>query len=331
MKRLAISLVLGVVVLVVLYTQWMYRSNRDIGEDRVSVIIEQGDAFSRVARVLADGDVVGSITALKVAARLRGVDRALIPGRYDFSGANSIKSVLDRLESGDILKIRVTIPEGSPIWRVGSILQSTLEVDSAALISLNRDSAFLAELELPYLEGYLFPNTYFIPWGTDLGEVVATMVALFRQQTSGIWPDDIQLGMSKQEIVILASIVEAETRIDKERPLVSSVYSNRLRKNWRLDADPTVIYGLGGLDRPLYRKDLRKDTPYNTYMRRGLPPTPINSPGLASIKAALKPAETDYYFFVADNTGGHYFSKTNAEHNRAIRRIRRESSTAGGG
>jgi len=330
MKRLLIALVAGVLVVVLIFSQWMYRSSRDIGNDRVSVVIEQGDSFSRVATVLADGDVVRSITALKIAARLRGVDRALIPGRYDFTGANSIKSVLDRLASGDIVKIRVTIPEGSPIWKVGSILKSTLEVDSAALMTLNSDTAFLAELDLPYLEGYLFPNTYFIPWGTELKEVVATMVALYRQQTVGIWPDEIQLGLSRQEIVILASIIEAETHIDKERPIVSSVYSNRLRKNWRLDADPTVIYGLGGLDRPLYRKDLKKDTPYNTYLHRGLPPTPINSPGLASIKAALEPADTDYYFFVADNTGGHYFSKTNAEHNRAIRRIRRESREAGG-
>ena len=101
------------------------------------------------------------------------------------------------------------------------------------------------------------------------------------------------------------------------KPRIASVYHNRLAKNWRLDADPTVIYGLGGLDRPLYRRDLRKRTPYNTYRMKGLPPTPINSPGLAAIKATLNPEETDYFFFVADGSGGHRFSRTNAEHNRA--------------
>ena len=122
--------------------------------------------------------------------------------------------------------------------------------------------------------------------------------------------------------IVMASIIEAETGLVDERQMVSSVYHNRLTRNMKLDADPTVIYGLGGLERQLYRKDLKKDTPYNTYMKKGLPPTPINSPGLAAIRAAIHPEESDYLFFVADNTGRHYFSRTNAEHNRAIRRIR---------
>ena len=325
-----VALVVAIVALAAGYAFWVYTSDTDLGDKKVSVIVEPGDAFSGVADQLADSGVVDSKTGLKIAARLRSVDRQLVPGRYDFTGANSIKSILDRLAGGDILRIRVTIPEGAPIWKVASIVQSQLQIDSAAFVALNRDSAFLAKVDLPYLEGYLFPETYFVPWGAGLKEVAATFVGQFKAETDDIWPDDIPLGLSREEIVILASIIEAETRIDDERRIVASVYSNRLRENWRLDADPTVIYGLGGLERPLYRKDLRKETPYNTYMKRGLPPTPINSPGLASIEAALDPADTEYYFFVADNSGGHYFSKTNAEHNRAIRRIRQEAKEQSG-
>jgi UPF0755 protein len=127
---------------------------------------------------------------------------------------------------------------------------------------------------------------------------------------------------------VLASIVEAEARLTEEMPIIASVYHNRLRKGWRLDADPTVIYGLGGLDRPLYRSDLRQDGPYNTYRRKGLPPTPINSPGLAAIKAVLKPYDTDFMFFVADGSGGHRFSETNDEHNRARYEIRQQQNSS---
>jgi len=129
--------------------------------------------------------------------------------------------------------------------------------------------------------------------------------------------------------VALASIVEAEALLAEEKPIIASVYHNRLRLRMKLDADPTVIYGLGGLDRPLLRGDLEKETPYNTYLKRGLPPTPINSPGLAAIRAVLRPAESDYLFFVADATGHHRFSRTNDEHNRTRLQIRRESRQAG--
>jgi len=154
--------------------------------------------------------------------------------------------------------------------------------------------------------------------------IIAEMVRLYDKLTRDIWPDNIPHNLTRYEIINLASIVEAESKIDSERSLISSVYLNRLKRKMKLDADPTVIYGLGGLERPLYKGDLKKDSPYNTYLHKGLPPTPINSPGLASIKAVLNPKDTDYLYFVADNNGGHYFSRTNAEHNRAKTRIRTE-------
>ena len=320
--KVVILVVLALAAGVLTFGLWIYYHDTDLGDHTVSIVIEPGDGFSGVAGRLAEEGVVDSRLALKIAARLRGVDRTLIPGRYDFSGHNSVASVLDRLARGDFLRVKVTIPEGSPIWKVASILSRTLQLDSASIVNLNEDSAFLASVEKPSLEGYLYPETYHFQWGIGEKQAVRNMISLFHAQTDTIWPDSIIRGLTRYQILILASIIESETPVDSERTIVSSVYHNRLRKNWRLDADPTVIYGLGGLDRPLYRRDLRKQTPYNTYMHRGLPPTPINSPGIAAIRAALYPAETDYFFFVADRTGGHDFSRTNAEHERAKRRIR---------
>ncbi len=311
------TLLLALVYLVSLYTRSI-----DLEDRTASVIIEPGDSFGVVAERLAVQKVIPSKTVLVAAARLQGVDHHLTPGRYDFAGRNSCRSVLRRLSEGDFLRIRVTVPEGSPVWKVAAIVAEKLELDSATFAALNDDSSFLSEAGSPRLEGYLYPETYVFPWGVSEHEVARAMLDQFYAGTDSIWPDSLPQGLSRDEILTLASIIEAETKLDYERPLVASVYLNRLRRQMKLDADPTVIYGLGGLDRPLLRHDLRKDTPYNTYLHKGLPPTPINSPGLAALKAAVNPSESDYLYFVADETGGHVFSRTNAEHNRARERIK---------
>lgn len=327
--RTTIIIIIGAVVVIAgVYLLYGYFYPTDLGTRTVSVVVEEGDSFNGVARRLTEEGLVPSEFVLKLAARSRKIDRKLIPGRYDFSGRNSAKTILDRLEAGDFLRLRLTIYEGAPIWTVASIMQSVLEVDSAHVVALNTDTAFCHALGVPYLEGYLFPETYFIPWGTTAEEVITDMVAMFKRQTDGVWPIKIPNDLSREQVITLASIIEAEAFLDTEKPTIASVYHNRLRKGWRLDADPTVIYGLGGLDRPLYRRDLRKMTPYNTYRHQGLPPTPINSPGLASIKAALYPTDTDYFFFVADGSGGHRFTRTNAEHNKARREIKQNSRRA---
>lgn len=311
-----------VVVMLGAYVLYTYNTSDDLSDQTVSIIIKSGDSFNMIADSLIAGGVVDSPRLLKWFARYRQIDRKLVPGRYDFSGRNSVKSVLDRLEQGDFLRIRVTIYEGLPIWKIASMLSELMEIDSSRLVALNHDSAFLARRKLPYLEGYLFPETYFFPWGTTLEDMILEMTTMFSNQTSDIWTVAAPNELSRDAVLILASIVEAEARYDDEKPKIASVYHNRLKRRMKLDADPTVIYGLGGLDRPLWLRDLRQKTPYNTYRKKGLPPTPINSPGLAAIKAVLQPDETDYLFFVADGTGRHRFSRTNAEHNRARREIK---------
>ncbi len=321
----SIKILIGLIIFVTGYLGWAYYHTVDIGERRVSVIIKSGDSFNAVAAHLIESGVVDSRLMLYYPARLRSIDKKLVPGRYDFTGENSCASVLDKLAAGDFLKVRVTVYEGAPIWKVASILaNSELGFDSTYIANLNEDSTFLAKVGVPTLEGYLYPETYFIPWGTDPKDVMGEMVEMFRSKTEDIWPDTIPGGLNREQTITLASIIEAEAKLDREKPIISSVYHNRLRRNMRLDADPTVIYGLGGLERPLYRRDLNVRTPYNTYRMKGLPPTPINSPGLEAIKAAIHPADTDYLFFVADGTGGHRFSRTNDEHNRARYEIKQE-------
>jgi UPF0755 protein len=298
----------------------------DSGQHKLSVVVRTGDSFRAVARRLDDVGVVRSASFLTVMARLKGIDKSLTPGRYDFSGEVSARVVLDKLARADFVRIRVTIIEGASIWKVASILAaSDLDLDSAEIVAHNRDSTFLSQHELPCLEGYLFPETYFFQWGLSVREVISEMVRMHRAQTSKVWPEVFPNNLSRKDVIILASIIEAEAMVDSEKAIISSVYHNRLSRKMKLDADPTVIYGLGGLERDLMRRDLRYDTPYNTYLHRGLPPTAINSPGLTAIKAALDPVTTDYLFFVADGSGGHRFSRTNAEHNKARREISRSN------
>jgi len=309
--------ILIIIILVPGYFLGSYLWPVNLGEERITIIVEPGDGFKKIGDQLLARAVVKSRAMLFVPARWRGIDKKLVPGRYDFTGSNSCKSVLDKLENGDFVVVKLTVYEGAPVWKVASILSARLEIDSAEVVALNTDTAFLETLGIPSLEGYLFPETYFIPWGTATRKILSDMVAMHRSQTADVWPEEVINGLSREEIIIMASIIEAEALVDDEKPQVASVYQNRIRRKMKLDADPTVIYGLGGLDRPLSRRDLRQVTPYNTYRMKGLPPTPINSPGLSAIKAALYPDSTEFLYFVADGTGRHRFSRTNAEHNRA--------------
>ncbi|MEW5797132.1 MAG: endolytic transglycosylase MltG [Candidatus Zixiibacteriota bacterium] len=320
------AIIIGIVLLglvLAAYALVLYVVPVDLGDRVVSVIIEPGDSFERVASRLVDSGVVRSGAMLRYPAQFRGIDRKLTPGRYDFTGENSCRSVLGKLERGDVVTIRVTIYEGAPIWRVASVLAQRLGLDSAEVVRLNADSAFLTEVGKKCLEGYLFPETYFIRWGTPVRDILKEMVAMYHTKTDSVWRQDVPNNLSREEVIILASIVEAEALVNDEKPQIASVYHNRLGRKMKLDADPTVIYGLGGLNRPLLKSDLERDSPYNTYRRRGLPPTPINSPGLDAIRSVLHPALTDYLYFVADGSGKHRFSRTNDEHNRARREIRR--------
>ena len=261
-------------------------------------------------------------------ARLKGSDRQIRSGQYSFPRPSSWARLLRDLTEGRVLTQTMTIPEGFTLKQMAPRI--------ASITGLSEDSV-LAELTAPALEeewnvpgpgleGYLFPDSYYLAEGVPLREVLAAMIARYQE----VWtPERVALrealGMTEGEVVTLASIVQAEARVRDEMPTIASVYHNRLDQRHLLQADPTVLYALGGpRARLLYAAmDSVADHPYNTYTHVGLPPGPIGAPGLRALDAALSPADTDFFYFVAHPDGNHLFSRTLAEHNRAVAESRR--------
>lgn len=258
---------------------------------------------------------------------VRGRD-SLKAGVYQFDKPLSALDVIDKLARGDVILKTITIREGLDRFQIAKLfsdeglgtMKAWNEVTSEA--DLIRDLAPEAES----LEGYLFPDTYKFDPGTQPATIVRAMVANFRKH----WGDEIALittELNPHQTVTLASIVETEAQLPQERPVVASVYLNRVRKRMLLGADPTVIYALklaNRWDGNIRKADLQIDSPYNTYRKPGLPPGPIANPGLASLRAAAAPATTPYLYFVARNDGSHVFSTNNAEHNRNVEKYQRQ-------
>ena len=300
-----------------------------VSDGVVSIMVDENDSFAKVTRALKVGGVVADDYLFSRLSILSEIDKNLIPGRYDFSGRMSLYQILDKFQRHDIATLLLTIPEGYTAARVAARLAHRMEIDSAEFYLLAFDTAYTMEkYAVPGLEGYLFPETYKLWYGMKVPDIVDVMVSEFQRQTDGIFDSPAPNNLSRDEILVLASIIEAEAYYSDEMPRISSVYHNRLRKGMRLQADPTVIYAMGGLDRPLRYRDLKYKSPYNTYRNKGLPPGPINSPGLAAIKAAVSPEETDYLYFVANGTGRHTFSRTLREHNGAKRKAKNQRKAA---
>ena len=239
----------------------------------------------------------------------------------------SNKDILEDLRFGKTIEsITITIPEGFRATREAKLLAHQLGIDSARFMTLINDSAFITRLGVhaASLEGYLFPNTYKLYWQQDEADIIKQFVQQFWMFFNDSMKSVVTMkGVSMNQLLTVASIVEGETSVDSERALISGVYYNRLRKRMRLEADPTVEYLLGEGQRRLHYSDLYRESPYNTYRHQGLPPGPINNPGRAAILAALSPKKHNYLFFVANGSGGHTFSVTYKQHLRAIRKYRK--------
>jgi UPF0755 protein len=297
--------------------------------DRVQkrVTIPPGSSFASAVDSLARAHVVSSPRLFRFYASARHRDRELKAGTYVFRPGASWNDVLDALTRGKGLVHTITIPEGFALSSIAPLLGRALSVSPESVIIAASDSALRNRLDVPTptLEGYLFPDTYTFAEGTSPSEAVRMMVSRFEKAWKPEWDPRLQqLAMSRHDIITLASIIEKEARIAEERPVISAVYHNRLKRGMLLQADPTVQYALGRhVDRVLYR-DLEVDSRYNTYKHAGLPPGPIASPGAASIEAALFPANVPYLYFVASPDGHHEFRQTFAEHTEAREQIRRE-------
>jgi UPF0755 protein len=290
------------------------------------VLVPAGATFRSVTDSLASAGLVGNPTLFRLYASARGDDRAVKPGSYEFRRGASWGSVLATLTSGGARMRSVTIPEGFDLNQIIPALAKALEVPEDSVSAAVRDTALLRRLDIPTptLEGYLFPETYsFIP-GTSAREAVERMVAEFERRWDSAWDAKLAtFAMTRHDAVTLASIVEKEARKPEERPVISAVYHNRLKRRMPLQADPTVQYARGVHTARVLYKDLEIDSPYNTYRRPGLPPGPIASPGTPSIAAAVGPANVPYLFFVAAPDGHHEFRTTFEEHTRARAELRR--------
>jgi UPF0755 protein len=290
----------------------------------VQVTIPRGTSLDAVADTLYAHQIIASPTRFRLYATLLGRDRAIQAGVYDLRRHQSARAVLEVLVAGSNAFQRLVLPEGLTLAEVATDVQRQLGIPAESVRVAGHDSALIAEVApgAASLEGYLFPSTYFVRFGASARDVVRQMVQEFQSQWRPAWTARLDtLGLTRFQLVTLASIIEGEVRYDRDRRYVSSVYHNRLRAGWRLQADPTVVYAIGRRRR-LFERDYQRPSPYNTYLHDGLPPGPIGEPSAASLEAALYPAETDFFFMVAQRDGQHVFSRTLAEHLAAVARIR---------
>jgi UPF0755 protein len=285
-----------------------------------------GRGSSHIAHDLAEQGFVHSEAVFKALVTLTGSRHKLKAGEYEFPAGANAWQVLKVLRSGKSLLHEFVVPEGFSSVQIAGLLESEHLADRDKFLALAHSPEFAAKLSVNArtLEGYLFPDTYQVPRGLGEEHIIRMMVDRFQQK---VGPDLLgegrANGMKPQEVLVLASIVEREARLDVERPKVASVFLNRIRKNMRLESCATVRYAMGKYHGPVLDTDLHFHSPYNTYRHRGFPPGPICSPGLPSLQAAAHPAETSYLFFVVAGNGDHVFSKDFEDHKKAKFRYKR--------
>lgn len=307
-------------------------TGRGLGPPTV-VYIQPKTRVQEIARILREAGVIQSRWVFLAVAYLQGSLTRLQAGEYEFTPGMPILEILRKLEAGQVVTHQVTIPEGFTAHDIARLLAGEHLVDPDRFMALVRDGKFAESLGVPgnTLEGYLFPDTYRLTRGMVEEEVLRIMVSRFLQAV----PKDLEhraqrLGLDAHSIVTLASLIEKEVRLDRERPVVAGVFYNRLRRNMPLQSDPTAVYGAVGPRQRITPLDLRRRSPYNTYLKAGLPPGPIANPGLASIQAALNPARVNFLYFVAKNDGSHFFSRTLEQHMQAVRKYQIRTEDAAG-
>jgi UPF0755 protein len=317
---ISIGLFFLVVVFLSLGFAFFLMSPADKGGADQVFIVKEGSSLKEVAGDLETRGLITNKTLFVLWTRVKGYGKDIRAGEYSLSPAMAPVQLLEILRKGLVILYPVTIPEGFTRDQIADALAAKGLADKKRFLELTRDKTLLRQYGIsgPTFEGYLFPDTYHFSRGMPTSAVLDTMVKRFKQVVSPLVDKSQGTGMKFEEVVILASIVEKETGKPEERPLIASVFLNRLRLGMRLESDPTVIYGIENFGGDLKKKDLTEKTPYNTYVIHGLTPGPIANPGLESIKAVMDPARTDYLYFVSRNDGSHQFSKTLAEHNRAV-------------
>jgi len=326
MRKSRVALLLAVMLLVAagalaLAAYVKYRQPLPLPVSPFEFDVRSGTPLATVARTLRDAGVIPHPAALTLLARVRGVDRNIKAGSYEIEQGITLPELLAKLTQGDVTQTAVTIVEGATFADVRRVLRAATDV--------GHEGADLPDAELlkrvgaveASPEGILFPDTYFLAKGSSDLALLRRAYAALHQRLDAAWArraPDLPLA-TPYDALILASIVEKETAHPNDRPLIASVFVNRLKRGMRLQTDPTVIYGMGArFDGNLRKRDLETDTPYNTYMRDGLPPTPIALPSQASLDVVMNPPRTAYLYFVSRGDGTSEFSASLSDHNRAV-------------
>jgi UPF0755 protein len=305
-------------------TYYLLRPGESDATDQV-FCVREGMSLKDVVAELEKNRVIKGKRLFLLCARVMGYSKRIKAGEYRLNRDMSPLKILDRLGSGAIITHAVTIPEGFTREQIGGLLarKELVNLDEFMALTGDPEAAKRYRINGPDLEGYLYPDTYQLSRGLSTAKIVGVMVGRFFEVYKPLEQQAEAAGMTMEKVVTLASIVEKETGCASERPIIASVFLNRLRKRMRLESDPTVIYGLQDFDGNLKKKHLSQKTPYNTYVIRGLPLGPIASPGFEALKAVLFPAKTNYLYFVSKNDGTHFFSKTYAEHSKAVKRYQK--------
>lgn len=330
-RRILAAAAIVLVVALAWLTYSSVRTPRRFATSRI-VAIREGESFAEIAHALRAHGVVSSAVVTIAYGRWTGQGSRIKPGEYAFPGGESIAVVLEHLVKGESMAIAVTIPEGLTAHDIGQRLAAAglacdSDFDRAAL-----DGALVRALGLAQTgaEGFLFPATYRFPPAAGTSQILAAMLARFYTVlTPAVEARMFELGLSQTQLVTLASMIEREAKVPGERAVIASVFYNRLAAGMPLQSDPTAQYNANGEIRPAAQA-VRTASAFNTYMNTGLPPGPIDNPGLPAIEAALYPANTDYLYFVARSDGTHIFSRTFEEHRRAIERLRRRGAGSRG-
>lgn len=323
---ISLALFLAVCIAAGLYLELRIYADTPAGSEasqNVIVNVRPGQTLKSTADILQRTGLIKSRLKFILMTRIKGFDKHLKAGEYLLSASMPPHRILEIMVKGAVNLHKLTVPEGYNIFQIAELVESANFGSKADFIEKASDRGLLSKngIEAETFEGYLFPDTYFFPKDVAMEQIISTMVNRFWSVFTSEWIERSKsLGFSVHQIVTLASIIEKETGASFERPIISSVFHNRLKKKMRLESDPTVIYGIKNFDGNLTRKHLATTTPYNTYQIRGLPAGPIANPGRAALEAALYPEKTVFIYFVSKKDSTHHFSTSLKEHNRAVRK-----------
>ena len=329
-KRLRRFWYLPLGLLLLVMALWYVVLLRPMGDGtRVyGLTVPKGAGFAQITVELERQKIVRSAWSLRLIGRLHGLDQRMQPGDYRLSDAMRPVEILEKMASGITDARKFTVPEGYSIFQVAELLEKQGLFGREEFLLASHDRQLLLKLGVSAktVEGYLFPGTYLIGFHTDVHGLITEMVQEFRHRIASLKTILAEDDLTLHQVVTLASLVEKEAVVSEERPLIASVFRNRLKIGMPLQSDPTAIYGVRAFGGKVTKQDLRRESPYNTYRIKGLPPGPIGNPGIEAIRAVLQPARTDYYYFVARKDGTHQFSRTLQEHNQGVRQFLRKGN-----